>query len=179
MREKDLVLETVSMLDVLRDFAGVEGKHRRLDECPINGCAAHDGFAYTDRVFHCFVCGAKGNVIGFVMNLLRCNYQTAVTEINKKYRLWPDDGMSGLSEKELFAIQRRAERRRQERRKLDAAEAERLAAVDELNRLDANKIKFAPKRPGDSLDPRYVEACVQLPTQEYIVGTMGGDHGRN
>ena len=97
MREKDLILETVSMPDVLRDLAGIEGKHHRLNECPINGCTAHDGFAYTDRVFHCFVCGAKGDVIGFVMAYLDCDFKTALTEINRRYRLWDDEDGKGLS----------------------------------------------------------------------------------
>jgi hypothetical protein len=177
MRKNDIINETVTMADIIRDFAGIDSKCRRLDHCPINGCEAHDGFSFSRRLYQCFVCGAKGNVIGFVMSFLHCDYKAAIAEINKKYRLWPDDGVDGLNEKELLAIQRQAEHRRQERRKLDAAEAERLAATDELNRLDANKAKFAPKKPRDPLDPRYIEACMRLPTQEYIVGTMGGHHG--
>lgn len=173
MRKNDIINEMVTMADVIRDFAGINSKRGRLDHCPINGCEAHDCFSFSRQLFQCFVCGAKGNVIGFVMDVLHCNYQTAITEINKKYRIWPNGGADGLSEKELFAIQRQAERRRQERRKLDAVNAKRLAAIDELNRLDANKVRFAPKKPGDPFDSRYIEACTRLPTQEYIVGTAG------
>lgn len=178
MREKDLILETISMSDVLRDFAGVEGKHRRLDECPINGCAAHDGFAYTDRVFHCFVCGAKGDVIGFVMAYLDCDFKTALAEINRRYRLWDEGGVKGLDVKTQKEAQIRAERRRQAKRVKLYQQEQENALKDELERLTANKAKFAPRNIGDELDPRYIEALQRLPTQEYIVESdTGGCHG--
>lgn len=178
MREKDLILETISMPDVLRDFAGVEGKYRRLNECPINGCAAHDGFAYTDRVFHCFVCGAKGDVIGFVMAYLDCDFKTALIEINRRYRLRDDGGVKGMDADLQKKAQIRAERRRQARRVQEYQQRQENALNDELERLTANKVKFVPRNIGDELDPRYIEALQRLPTQEYIVESdTVGHHG--
>ena len=172
MREKDLILETVSMPDVLRDFAGVEGKRHRLQECPINGCTSHDCFAYTDRVFHCFTCGAKGDVIGFVMAYLDCDFKTALVEINQHFRLWD------ISPEAQREAQIRAEKRRQAKRVREYHKERKNALKDELERLTANKVKFAPRNIGDELDPRYVEALQRLPTQEYIVESdTGGHHG--
>lgn len=172
MREKDLILETVSMSDVLRVFAGVEGKRHRLQECPINGCTSHDCFAYTDRVFHCFTCGAKGDAIGFVMAYLDCDFKTALVEINQHFRLWD---MSPEAQREA---QIRAERRRQAKRVQRHQQKEENALKDELERLTANKAKFAPKGPDDELDPRYIKALQKLPAQEYIVeADTGGHHG--
>jgi hypothetical protein len=176
MRKSDIIYESVSMADVLRDFAGVEPKRGRLSIDPLNGCEGHDCFSINRNVYHCFVCGDKGNVIQFVAKLLDTDFRGAMDAINARYRLWDDldEGVHGLTEKEQKAIQEKVERRRHKQKKRELQQKKYDEARDELERLTANQVKYAPKNPGDPLDPRFVEACQKLAIQEYIVMSMGG-----
>lgn len=174
MRKSDIIYESVTMADVLRDFAGVEPKRGRLSIDPINGCEGHDCFSINEHVYHCFVCDAKGNVIQFVQSLLDTDFRGAMDAINARYRLWDDfdEGMHGLSKEQQKAIQRKAEQHRQQKRLRDYKREQYEAARDELERMTANKEKYAPKNPDEEMDPRFVEALHKLPTQEYFVMCM-------
>lgn len=177
MRKTDLIYETVTMEDVLRDFAGVFPKKHRLNVDPINGCEGHDGFSVARSVYHCFICGDKGNVIQFVQKMLNCDFREAMSAINAKYHLWDDVGVDGLTKKQQRAIQMKAEKRRQARRKREHAERKRAAARDELERLTANMEIFAPKSPDDDLHPLFVEACQKLAAAEYFEMSVGDQDG--
>ncbi|MFV0518416.1 MAG: CHC2 zinc finger domain-containing protein [Aminipila sp.] len=81
----DKVMDTITIPDVLRRYGYVEKRGRRIP-CPIhNGKDAN--FCYTDKVFHCWTCGAKGNVIGFVMQVFNINYAQAVLKLNADFSL--------------------------------------------------------------------------------------------
>lgn len=172
MRKTDMIYEIVTMEDVLRDFAGVFPKKHRLNVDPINGCEGHDGFAAARSVYHCFICGDKGNVIQFVAKMLNCDFREAMDAINARYHLWDDNGVTGLSPFEQRNLAEKAEKRRQMQRlkdyKADQYEKERLM----LEQLEADKERFAPKKPGDDLDPRFVEACQKYEAQAFKVDSM-------
>lgn len=55
------------------------GRNRRTT-CPIHG-GDHNNLGYTDKLFHCFTCGAKGDIISFVMQLFDCNFNAAVDRL--------------------------------------------------------------------------------------------------
>ena len=135
MRKTDLIFEVVTMTDVLRDFAGVEPKRHRLNVDPLNGCEAHDCFAVNRSVYHCFVCGDAGNAIQFVQKILNCDFREAMSAINSRYHLWDEGDASGLTKKQLKALQANAEKRRQARRRREYFEAQRTAARGELGLL--------------------------------------------
>lgn len=180
MRKTDLIFETVTMDDVLRDFAGVEPKKHRLNVDPLNGCEGHDCFAVNRSVYHCFVCGDAGNVIQFVQKILNCDFREAISAINSRYHLWDEGDVSGLSEKQQKALQANAEKRRQARRRREYFEKQQTAARDELERLTANMEIYAPKNPEDDLHPLFVEACRKIAMQEYFEMCKGGpQNGKN
>ena len=147
MRKTDMIYEMVTMEDVLRDFAGVEPKKHRLNVDPINGCEGHDGFAVARSVYHCFICGDKGNVIQFVAKMLNCDFREAMGAINARYHLWDDDGVDGLTQKQQRAIQVKAEKRRQARRKREHAERQCAASRDDPYLLTSKNEILAPKNP--------------------------------
>lgn len=174
INKAEIIKSAIAMDDVLSDFAGIDkkkGRHRRSDRCPINDCEGHDGFSWNKRVFHCFVCGASGDVISFVEQYLHCDFKTACDEINAKYHLWDDNlDNGGLSDRESLAIAERSEDHRQQRRAKNVKHHNADAVRDTLNQIDADMIKYAPKTPDDELDPRFVRACHSAGIIDYLYG---------
>ncbi len=65
--------------DSIMQRAGVRPLGRRgRGECPF--CDSRTGFSFSDDLglFHCFACGAKGDKVGFVMQLLECDFKAAL-----------------------------------------------------------------------------------------------------
>lgn len=79
------IADAVTMSEVLRRYGYPEGRGRRIP-CPIHR-GKKPNFSYTDKVFHCWTCGAKGNVIQFVMQLFSINFGQAVLKINLDFEL--------------------------------------------------------------------------------------------
>ena len=81
----DQIYQMVTMTDVLRQYGFGPGRGNRIP-CPIHG-GKDRNFSYTNEVFHCWTCGAKGNVIGFVMQYFGLTFSQAITRINNDFGL--------------------------------------------------------------------------------------------
>lgn len=79
------ILDKIQIPDILTKY-GIEPGRRGRIPCPI-----HDGkdpnFCYTDRVFHCWVCDAAGNVVDLVAQLNGISTEQAETKINNDFGL--------------------------------------------------------------------------------------------
>jgi hypothetical protein len=164
----DIAKATVTMPELLCAF-GLDGnaRHGRI-KCPIHNGANEGSFAFKDRVFHCFACGAKGGVVSFAEQYLHCGFEDALREINRMFRLWEDDPDKPVNIVRQQSLRNRAleaeKRKIQEANKKKADYAKRL----ELARLDGNAIRYAPKSELDELAPEFVEALQKISVQEYI-----------
>lgn len=102
----EYIKENVSMRDAIVRYHHV-GAHRGRTSCPIHG-GTNDNLGYDDRVFNCFVCGAHGDVISFVMKLNNCDFKTAVKILDSDFGL----GIESMTEKEKEeAAKRECERK--------------------------------------------------------------------
>ena len=81
----DEINSRVKMTDVLRMYGFDLGRHQRIP-CPIHN-GKDKNFSYIDEVFHCWTCGAKGNVIGFVMQYFGLTFSQAITRLNNDFDL--------------------------------------------------------------------------------------------
>lgn len=79
------ITRLVSIPDVLKRYGYDTGRNKRIP-CPL-----HDGknanFSYTDHVYHCWTCGASGNVIQLVMHLFGLRFGQALVKINCDFGL--------------------------------------------------------------------------------------------
>lgn len=167
MRMTDLIYGSVSMSDVLKMYHHTGSRGRT--NCPIHN-GKDDNFCYTDKVYHCWTCGAKGNVVGFVMDLFGLTYMDACRKINEDFNLnIPLDGKPTFRQKQKARLKlekMRAEYEAEEQRK--QAENDRYnALMDEYARLDIIRIYLAPKTPDEPLNDLYVQAMHRLPVVEY------------
>lgn len=127
--------DLVKMDDVVGAYApDPPPRHRRIP------CPFHNGkdfnLSFTDFGYRCFVCGASGDVIGFVKDICECATRSdAMKKINADFNLHlPIDGNISIEQsKEISRRRAEAERKKRER---EAWEEKYNAALDEWVRLD-------------------------------------------
>lgn len=79
------IRDILTIPEVLRYYGFSESRHKRIP-CPLHG-GKNANFCYTDQVFHCWVCGAKGDLIGLVMQLFGISFKAAVMKLNTDFSL--------------------------------------------------------------------------------------------
>ena len=77
--------DIVTIKDILHKYGIPEGSHNRT-QCPIHS-GKDRNFAYTDKVFHCWVCGESGNAITLVAKIFGLNYTQAAIKLNNDFAL--------------------------------------------------------------------------------------------
>ena len=123
-----------------------------------------------EKSYHCFGCGANGDVISFVQQLFSLNFTDALKKIDLDFslNLYGEHTFEELRKSHYRQKQIQAERERQKREK-EQAENEYWAVFDEWKRLDDNKRNYAPKTPDEEWHPLFVEALQKLAYQEYLL----------
>ena len=64
---KEKIIELITIKDVLEKYNFSIGKYGRVP-CPIHN-GKKNNFSYNNKLFQCWSCNAKGNVISLVMQL--------------------------------------------------------------------------------------------------------------
>lgn len=112
----------VSMPDVIARYHHA-GKRPGRTSCPFHG-GEHDNLGYDRRVFHCFVCGERGDVITFTQRMFGIDFPAALKLLDADFAL----GIERLTESEQKALAR-AQRQREaeaERTRAEAAHTRRI-----------------------------------------------------
>ena len=138
------IRDTVTMDDAIHLYA--PSTPTRNHRCP---CPFHHGkdynLSYTPQGFRCFVCGASGDVIGFVKDI--CGYASrvdAMKRINKDYGLHlPLDGDASAEMSAEIARKRAEHKARQLERERWWSEYNRL--MDEWTMLDITRMTADPE----------------------------------
>ena len=150
------------MEDVLQQYGFPTARNGRIP-CPLHN-GKDNNFSYKGQYFKCFVCGAGGSVIDFVMRLFDLTFRQAVLRINADFHL-------GLTPNKPDRAARSAalEARREEQRRKDQAEENFRYMASELHYWKDVLEVFPPVRQDDSAwyHPLYVEAVKRLPYIEY------------
>ena len=160
----DLIKQTLTMEQVLRRYGFSTRSRTRRIPCPL-----HHGeklnFAYKARTFKCYVCGAHGTVIDFVMQLFNIPFSDALRRLNDDFDLGYPIGQSVPSAAELEAVRKaneaRAKRIGRETRLKQLCTAYD-AAMDYYAALDIIVTHDAPQRPCDAISPQYEYALKHI-----------------
>ena len=156
----------ISMPDVIAMYHK-PGRNRRTT-CPIHG-GTHDNLGYDEKLFHCFTCGAKGDIISFVMQLFDCNVNAAVDRLAYDFGIKLDN----LTNEEKAAID--AERIAHEEARLLKARRERanLQAYKLIGRFRRWLGEYALQH----YDPKKVELQKAWCDRQLGLIEDGGDFG--
>ena len=120
-----------------------------------------------DKRFHCFGCGADGDVIDFVAALYGLDKKQAAVQLASDfgiaYENWkpPDKTRKPLSRQKSPAEQFREAK----------AHCFRVLA-DYYHLLKRWKAEYAPKSPEEEFNPRFVEALQKMSHVEYLLDTL-------
>lgn len=79
------ILDNVDIVSVVKNFINLQKKGQNYwGLCPFHGDKNPSlSVNSSKKIFKCFVCGVKGNVINFVMNYKKINFPEALKEITK------------------------------------------------------------------------------------------------
>ena len=117
-----------------------------------------------DTRFHCFGCGADGDVIDFTARLYNLSPKEAAEKLAQDFGIGPDKPPAA------------AALPKPERPLLKAYRQEEVRCLrvlcDYLHLLEGWKQNCAPSNPDDSLDDQFVEACQMLDYVEYLADLL-------
>lgn len=162
----DAIKRAVSMRDVA-EYYGFTIDHRTNKIlCPFHDDHNKSLHIYSgDRGYHCFACGAHGDVITFVENYFGLGFIDACKRLNDDFHLGLPIGET-ISKKQRQAAEERYRRRMEElRRKQDHEKllwAIYHAALDRYIFLDILKRENAPALPGDDISEEYIYAVKRI-----------------
>lgn len=116
----ETVKSAVSMPRAIERYAD-PGHRKGRCPCPIHG-GKDDNLSYTDTQFHCFVCGAGGDVITLVEKIFNLSFPDAVRKLAEDFGVAPGVDPEAVRRRQLAAEarKRRAEREKDDFRRLAA-----------------------------------------------------------
>lgn len=164
----------LTMEDVLHMYGFETPPHGRIP-CPIHN--GHDrNFSYKEKFFKCFVCGAHGSVIDFVMLLFGISFTQALVRLNA------DFGLGLTAERPSPAARSKVlEERRKAAEKAYKAQEECESLALEHRYWHEVKILFEPSREAweaGVIHPLYVEAVKRLPILEWEIEEREDEYER-
>ena len=171
MRIFEIVKENVNLRETA-ELYGIDVNRYGKALCPFHN-DRHPSLYVTDDHYHCFACGAHGDVIDFVGKLFQLSPYDAAWKLMADFHLSPDKPPS--------AAALHAKRIRTEAQQL--MENERLCfsvLSDYAHVLRDWKVQYAPQSPAEAPDERFVEACHKLDEVEYYLDILasGNSHER-
>ena len=118
-----------------------------------------------DRRYHCFGCGADGDVIDFTSALYGLGKKEAAVQ------LVSDFGLSYEDRKPPY--KRRKPKGKSPEIQFREAQARCFRVLaDYLHLLERWKVKYAPNQPDGEWHPRFVEALQKISHVEYLLDTL-------
>ena len=172
MRIFKIVKENVNLREVA-ELYGIDVNRYGKALCPFHN-DRHPSLYVTDDHYHCFACGAHGDVIDFVGKLFQLSPYDAARKLMADFHLSPDKPPSAA------AIH--AKRIRTEAQQLMENERLCFSVLSDYARVLRDwKVQYAPQSPAEAPDERFVEACHKLDEVEYYLDilTSGNSYERS
>ena len=169
------LFETVKTAVNVREAAqlyGVAVNRCGMALCPFHN-DRHPSLLVADDHYHCFACGAHGDVIDLAANLFGLSLYDAARKLAADFHLAPDKPLPESICQKL----------KQKTKAQQLREDERLccSVLGQYRRtLEEWKLQYAPQTPEETLNERFVEACHRLPWAEYLLDALlqGDSHER-
>ena len=151
-------IRALNPLSVELDRYGITADRKGFARCPFHNEKTASFRVYPDGTFHCFGCGAHGDVITFVMKIQNISFIDACAKL--------DNDVSYSEQRKINKIKREREKQAQKR---SSATDEYFNALDlfEANEQIINEMK--PKKPTDSPDGVWLYALNMRSLLEYYL----------
>jgi len=162
----EIVKDSVDIVDAAQRYGLDVSRHKKA-LCPFHS-DTHPSLSFKRHRYKCFVCGAGGDVIDLVGRLANTAPLETVRELNQTFGLHIDIDKPVPSGE----VQRR-KRLQEQKKAFEDWEQNAWKTVNAYFHLlrDWQRL-YAPKRPEDELDPRFVESLHQSGYIEHILEAM-------
>ena len=164
----EIIKDRLTMREVLFQY-GYEPNRAKFICCPFH-TEKTPSMKIFEKDYHCFGCGAHGDVISFVQQLFNLSFPDVLKKIDLDFNLnlYGEHTFEDLRKSHYRQKQIQAERERKKREK-EQADNKYWAVFGEWKRLDDNKRNYAPKNPNEEWHPLFVEALQKIAYQEYLL----------
>ena len=171
MRIFEIVKENVDLREAAERY-GIDVNRYGKALCPFHN-DRHPSLLVADDHYHCFACGAHGDVIDFAANFFDLPLYEAAQRLAADFGIDTDRTPT----KEIL------EKRRQKTEAQQLIENERLCfsiLSDYARVLRDWKVRYAPQSPDEPVHARFVAACHNLDQTEYYLEILcvGDSHER-
>ena len=142
-----------SMMDIAERY-GLRPNRAGFIQCPFHQGDRTPSLKLYKNDFHCYACGAHGDIFTFVMLMENCDFKTAFCQLGGEY------SGKGLSDAAILRIKRMQLEKQKRERKLQQAQNKYSTVRDEV---------FKTKDEIESMEPmsdEWCEAKCQLVTLE-------------
>ena len=167
----ETVKDNVSLREVAQRY-GIDVNRYGKALCPFHN-DRHPSLYVTDDHYHCFACGAHGDVIDFVGKLFQLSPYDAARKLMADFHLSPDKPPS--------AAALHAKRIRTEAQQLTENERLCFSVLSDYARVLRDwTVRYAPQPPDEPVHARFAEACRNLDQTEYYLDILcaGDSHER-
>lgn len=175
MRDNQTIAETIRQSVTAREAAqALDIRVNRQGRCP---CPIHNGTDYNMRLYpgeggyHCFVCGASGDVIHLVENVRQCSFLNAVEWLNSAFHLGLplDRPMDKTAQESAENARKRKQTERKQRKAIERMEFDLYVLCGRLlDRMEADKEQYRPSRANAEWDERFVAVVRMIPEAEEL-----------
>ena len=159
----EAVKQAVTVIAAAEQY-GIEVNRHGMAVCPF-----HDdkdpSLQLHDEYFHCFGCGASGDVITFVARLFQISNKEAAEKLAEDFGVSFDRRFSKplVKRRPASVLHQIAAQR----------ENYTFRTLNEYHRkLQEWQVQYDPKTPEDSIDPRFLEAVQQKEYVEYLLDVL-------
>lgn len=155
---------------VARYVPGCSPRNGRIP-CPVHGGKNYN-FSYDENVYHCFVCGCKGDLVRLTQDIFGLDIMGAIRKIDGDFGLnLPIDRKRTLREmRDERRIVAQKQREREEKAAAEKAEQERYWAIlEKIIQLEQDLAEYAPTNPDAPIHPRFVDAVHKIDYQKYLL----------
>ena len=159
---------TVSMPEIVAGY-GIKPNRGGMIRCPFHNDRTPSMKIYEDH-FHCFGCGAHGDVIRFAELYFNLSPLEAAKKLIDDCRLpvSTDGGLRGRSrDRPAPIIRKRQEAYRREKRFEKWREEQTKQLLDEFHKLSGWKERYAPRSPDEEWHPLFCKALQHLSKVEW------------
>ena len=159
-----IIKDRLSMQEVVEKYGfEVNRAHKML--CPFHNDGHPSMHVYSDN-FHCFTCGAHGDVISFVQKLYGLDFQKAISKIDLDFGLnLPIDRKPTI--REYFELKDAERVRTKKQKERESIKKEYEEAYNEYAKLDRWKIFYKPKSIDEVPDQHFMEALSGLESAKF------------
>lgn len=164
----EAVKAEISMMSAAKHY-GIPIKHSSMTNCIFHNDSHPSMKLYKDH-FHCFSCGAHGDVIAFTAQLFGLSQYDAAKKLVGDFSI-PYDRTDGRDASKVFSPSRT----------VNKYEEIITLLSDYIAILEVRKARYSPASPDEELHPLYAECLQELPQYQYFLDILvkGSDAERN